>query len=105
MMLENVELQQFMIDKQAELAQQYRKVELVSFTSVTLIGHLVSEKFTATNTPLIQLGHEVMRGEFPVLTDTESVLGVKENGTQVVFHVTPKGKRKPERKEFYFLWL
>lgn len=104
-MPEKLELQQFMINKQAELSQQYRKVERVSFTSVTLIGHLVSEKFTATNTPLNQLGHEVKRGEFPVLMDTESVLGVKENGTQVIFHVTQKGKRKPERKEFYFLWL
>lgn len=99
-----MQLQQFLNDKQAELAQEHRKVEVKSYVSVTLNGTTVGEKFTAGNTPLTQTGREVKRGEFPVLEDTESVLGIKENGTKVVFEVVPKGKRKPIQKEFYFLW-
>lgn len=100
-----MEFHQFMIDKQAELVlvEQYRKVEMVSHISVTLNGNSVGEKFTAKNTPLNQMGHEVKRGEFPTLDSLSSVTAV-ENGTHVVFSVVAKGKRKPERKEFYFLW-
>lgn len=96
-----MQLQQFLINKQAELSQEYRKVEVRSHISVTLNGSSVSEKFTAGNTPLNQTGREVTRTGFPVL---ENSLGTAENGTHVIFEVIPKGKRKPIRKDFYFLW-
>lgn len=99
-----MELHQFMIDKQAELSQQYRKVEWKSFVSVTLKRNSIGEKFTARNTPLNQLGYGIELSELPESDDTEITLGIKENGTHVVFSVVAKGKRKPERKEFYFLW-
>lgn len=99
-----MELQQFLINKQAELIQQYRKVELVSHISVTLKKNSVGEKFTAGNTPLNQLGYGIELSELPESDDVEIRLGIKENGTHVILEVVAKGKRKPERKEFYFLW-
>lgn len=102
-MKENMALQNFIIDKQAELSLQYRKVELVSHISVTLSENSVGENFTADNTSLNQMGYEVKRGEFPMVDSLSKVTGV-ENGTEVIFDVVAKGKRKPERKEFYFLW-
>ena len=99
-----MKLEQFLIDKKEHLEQEYRKVEVKSYVSVTLNDTTVHEKFTAGNTLLTQNGREVKYGEFPVLEDTESVLGIKENGTHVVFEVVLKGKRKPIRKDFYFLW-
>ena len=98
----NQTLQTFIDRKRIELHKQYRVVELVSHISVELKGRTVGEKYVATNTPLETTGHEVTVEQFPPNSDTDA--SFVENGSHVKFDVVAKGKRKPERKEFYFLW-
>lgn len=92
-------LQAFIDAKRFELHEKYRVVELLSHRSVTLRDNSVGEKFTAVDTSLMQIGQEVKPSEFPNLPPFSD-----ENGTEVIFNVTAKGKWKPERINFYFLW-
>lgn len=103
--MNNQTLQQFIEQKTQELQQQYRKVEVISYVSVQLRkegnGGGVGESFLSTNTALDTFGREVTVSEFPVV---ETTIPHIENGTSIQFHITRKGKRKPERMEVYFLW-
>lgn len=98
--LNSIYLRDFMIEKREELLEQYRKVEIYSYNSVTLKALSVAEKFTSGETPLTQLGREVTSAEFP----RDELPTTIDNGTEVVFEVVRKGKRKPELYKCYFLW-
>lgn len=98
--LNSISLHVFIEQKREELLKQYRKVELHSHNSVVLKDSSVAEKFTSGETFLMQVGREVTTAEFP----RDVPMTAPDNGTEVVFEVVSKGKRKPERYSCYFLW-
>lgn len=99
----NITLNEFIEQKQKELELNgnYRSVTLHSITSVQLKKFSVGEQFFSEETQRSQIGKEVNLVDLPA--DIPSI-PFSENGTKVTFELIAKGRRKPHKLDFYFLW-
>lgn len=95
-----MELAEFINQKIKSLQLEYRKVEFTYATDVQLSKNSVRELFTSGHSNLTTKGYEVSIHDVPLLSGVD----YQSNGSNVVFEVVPKGKRKPVRKSFCFMW-
>ena len=94
-------LNDFIKMKEEELSKDYRKVEFKFVEDVVLSTNSVSRNFSSEKSK--QLTVEGREAKLSELGETSSIPFVP-NGSLVVFEYVPPRKRKPIKKDYYFLW-